>query len=312
MKKDRLLSITIYLLNHKKVNAQVLAKHFEVSVRTILRDIDTLCLAGIPVISTYGVEGGYEIHNTFKMERQIAGEKDYSYILTALKGFSTAYNSKELTSTLHKIQAVSTTTNANVVLDFGVLSEKKHINHKLSILTQAIKEKQIVIISYTNADNVIKNLMVEPIATMYKWYSWYLLCYFPKYKDYRTLKLDRMDNIELTLEKNSMEHSLEYAKEQWEKQGDSRKYIHIKLFCKSEIKAMCLEYLKGEIESECENGDFIFAFTVPENELFWYGVLLSFGSRTKVLEPSELREKICRTCEEILECYDGECNEDNQ
>jgi predicted DNA-binding transcriptional regulator YafY len=69
MKIDRLLAITIYLLNHGKTSAQFLAQHFEVSTRTIMRDMDTLCLAGIPVVSTYGVEGGYEIMETFKMQQ---------------------------------------------------------------------------------------------------------------------------------------------------------------------------------------------------------------------------------------------------
>ncbi len=303
MKIDRLLGLTIYLLNHKKASAQVLAEHFEVSVRTIIRDIASLCIAGIPVISTYGSDGGYEILNTFKIERQISGAIDYSYIIMALKGFATAYHSKELQSTLQKIQTVSDKPSANVVLDFGVLSEKKEINLKLSILEQAIKEKHTVSFTYTNADNILKNYEVEPIATIYKWYGWYLLSYFPKYEDYRIFKLNRMEHIEITDRKNSMEHNAEYAKEQWEKQADHRNYLNIKLCCSNEIKIKCLEYLNGDIESELENGDCIITLSVPENEQFWYGVLLSFGNKVKILEPQELREKICMTCQDILKEY---------
>ena len=303
MKIDRLLGITIYLLNHKKVNAQTLAEHFEVSVRTILRDIDSLCMAGIPVISTYGSDGGYEIHNTFKMERQIAGETDYSYILTALKGFITAYNSKELTSTLQKIETISDGISSNIILDFGVLSENKGINHKLSLLEQAIKIGNSILFSYTNADNFEKEFEVEPIATMYKWYNWYLLCYFPKYMDYRIFKLERMEDIEITNHKNSMVHNVEDAKELWKKQGDQRNYLKIKLYCCKEIKSKCLEYLKGTIECEFENGDFLLHIEVPENEMFWYGVVLSFGNQIKVIEPLELQQKILRTCQDILQIY---------
>lgn len=303
MKIDRLLGITIYLLNHKKTTAPVLAEHFEVSVRTILRDIDSLCMAGIPVISTYGAEGGYEIHNTFKMERQIAGDIDYSYIVTALKALSTAYDSKELNNTLEKIQNVSKETSSHVVLDFGILQEKKNINLKLSILERAIKEQHLVSLTYTNSDNIEKNLRVEPVATMYKWYSWYLISYFPKYQNYGTLKLDRMDHIEITNQKNSVKHNVDDAKEQTEIQESSRAYIHVKLLCKKEIKMKCLEYLKGEIEKEYENGDVLFSFHVPPNELFWYGVLISFGNKVKILEPEELRDRICMTCEEIIKEY---------
>lgn len=303
MKIDRLLGITIYLLNHKKVSAQVLSERFEVSVRTILRDIDSLCMAGIPVISTYGADGGYEIHNTFKMERQIADNTDYAYIVAALKGLATAYDNKELHSTLEKVQSVSDGTVANVILDFGVLSEKKEINHKISILEQAIKENHTVQFSYTNADNILKTYEVEPVATMYKWYSWYLLSYFPKYKDYRIYKLERMDQLEITNQKNSLVHNTEQAKELWEKQADNRTYINIKVYCRYEIKVKCLEYLNGMIEQEYENGDCIITFSVPENEQFWYGSLLSFGNKIKVLEPADLIQKICCSCQEILQEY---------
>lgn len=303
MKIDRLLGITIYLLNHNKVSAQDLAERFEVSVRTIIRDIDTLCMAGIPVVSHYGSEGGYEILDTFKMEKQIAGATDYSYIVAALKGLSTAYKSKELDTTLQKIQTVSDVNPANVILDFSVLREKIAIIDKISILEQAIKECHTVSFTYTNSDNLQKDFEVEPIAAMYKWYSWYLLCYFPKYKDYRIFKLVRMDHIRITNQMNSLVHNVDYAKEQWEKQADKRTYLKIRLYCNKEIKSNCVEYLNGTIERELENGDFLYILNVPENEMFWYGVILSFGNKIKVLEPQELQEKIIKTCNDILKEY---------
>ncbi len=303
MKIDRLLGITIYLLNHKKASSQVLAEQFEVSVRTILRDIDTLCMAGIPVISTYGADGGYEILDTFQMERQIAGNMDYTYIITALQGFASAYPNKELDSTLEKLQAVSAKSSPAVVLDFGILREKENINHKLSLLEQAIRGKCTVTFSYTNSDNVKKDYEVEPVASMYQWYSWYLLCYYPKYKDYRTFKLNRMEQISVTGQKNSREHNTAEARALWEKQADNRRYLHIRLLCSGEIRIKCQEYLNGRIEREFENGDFLFSFSIPEKEQFWFGTLLSFGNKARVLEPEELKHRILSTCQDIFDQY---------
>lgn len=180
MKIDRLLGITIYLLNHNRTTAQRLADRFEVSVRTIIRDIDTLCMAGIPVVSSYGVDGGYEILDTFKMEKQVAGENDYKYIISALEGFASAYDSKEIRSTLEKIELVSGGNPSDVVLDFGVLHENETINDKLSVLNRGIKERKIVQFDYTNERNIKKKFRVEAVATMYKWYSWYLIGYYSK------------------------------------------------------------------------------------------------------------------------------------
>lgn len=80
MKTDRLYALTLYLLNHGKSSASELAKHFEVSVRTIQRDIDTLCQAGIPICAFTGTNGGYEILGDFKMNNQLASKDEYAYI----------------------------------------------------------------------------------------------------------------------------------------------------------------------------------------------------------------------------------------
>ena len=92
MKTERLYAITMYLLNHGRTSASELAKHFEVSVRTIQRDVDSLCLAGIPVVSVAGASGGYEISDRFKLDKQVTTLDDQSYILTALKGLVSATN----------------------------------------------------------------------------------------------------------------------------------------------------------------------------------------------------------------------------
>ena len=80
MKIERLYAIMVYLLNHGRTSANELAKHFEVSVRTIQRDIDSLCLSGIPIVSVAGAAGGYEISEQFKLDKHLATSNDYSYI----------------------------------------------------------------------------------------------------------------------------------------------------------------------------------------------------------------------------------------
>ena len=79
MKTDRLYALTLYLLNHGKSSASELAKHFEVSVRTIQRDIEALCQAGIPIYALTGTNGGYEILSDFRMNNQLASEDEYGF-----------------------------------------------------------------------------------------------------------------------------------------------------------------------------------------------------------------------------------------
>ena len=303
MKIERLLGITTYLLNHKRVTAQTLAMRFEVSTRTIMRDINTLSLAGIPIVTIYGAEGGYEILDSFKMERQLANKNDYSYIITALEGLQSAFDHKELNDTLEKMQAISPVSNLEMVLDFGVLKENESTNKKLVILQQAINSRKKILFSYTNAENEQKEHEVEPVATMYKWYNWYLLCYYPKYNDYRIFKVVRMEELSVTEKTNSKVHSVSEAKRMWEESKEKQDVIRVKLLCKKIIKSKCTEYLNGIIIEEFQNGDFIYEFHVPENEHFWYGTLLAFTNKVKIIEPTSLIDRIRFDCNVILEQY---------
>lgn len=102
MKTDRLYAITVYLLNHGKTPAEVLARLFEVSVRTIRRDVDALCRSGIPVVAEPGAGGGYSLSEPFKLNAQAMNDADYTFILTALHGLSTAFDSPAVKQTAEK------------------------------------------------------------------------------------------------------------------------------------------------------------------------------------------------------------------
>lgn len=304
MKIERLLAITNYLLCSKRVTAQMLSVRFNVSTRTVMRDINTLSLAGIPVVTYYGADGGYEILDSFKLDHQLVGEKDHSYILSALQGLQTAFDDKELDDTLEKMQALAPDFNSDIVLDFSILKENNNTNEKLIFLQRAINMRQKVRFSYTNSYDEEKEYEVEPVATMYKWYNWYLLCYYEKYDEYRIFKLIRMRIISFTGQSNSKVHNVGEAKRKWEQSENKQKTIKVKLLCKSNIKVKCEEYLNGTIIEEMDNGDFLYEINVPEQEHFWYGTVLSFGSQAKVIEPTDLIEKICKNSNEILKLYE--------
>lgn len=305
MKIDRLLGITVFLLNHEKVSANILAERFEVSKRTIQRDIEDLNKAGIPVLSIYGTNGGYEILNTFKMERQTACDNDYSLILTALKGLSTAYDNPKIESVLEKIISVNgnNVSQQNIFLDFGVLHESANINGLLKLLDSAVSGKKMVSFNYTNSDGTTRNHEVEPIALTYKWYSWYLFAFSNYKKDYRLYKLVRMANTRVTNHAFLQKHdSADILLKKHDKK-DNRKYINVRLHCKAEIKMQVIEYLNGEIVKEYENGDFVLNLHLPENEHFWFGTILALGRKAMVLEPEKLKKQLCEKAKEILDMY---------
>lgn len=278
MKIDRLMGIVVYLLNNGRTSAQKLAEEFEVSSRTIMRDLEALDKAGIPIQSFYGIEGGYQIMNSFISE----------------------YAGKSLEQILAKIKSLNCTKGIAVSVDLSVASENDKINKQLILLEDAIEKKHVVRFSYTNSYNEVKEIQAEPVRLQYKWYNWYLIGYYEKYQDYCMFKLVRMDNLYATDIKNKKIHNPSEIK----MRANNENIVHIRLYGKSCIKAKCIEYLSGQVTQEFENGDFEFCFSVPEHETFWYGVILSFGNKVKIIEPQEIKERIIKTCKEIQMEYE--------
>lgn len=301
MKIDRLIGITHYLLNHGRTSAQKLAEEFGVSSRTIMRDLESLDLAGIPIQSFYGVDGGYQIMDSFVLNKQVATTREYDWMLTALKAMASAYASSTLNQALAKLQSMNHSQNIAVSMDLGVAREDDRTNELLTLLEDAIEKKRVVRFSYTNSRDEEREIQVEPVRLQYKWYNWYLIGYYEKHQDYCMFKLVRMDNLQLTDLKNTKDHCLSEV----QIKDSHENIVHIKLYGKAVIKAKCREYLNGSITREFENGDFEFCFSVPEHETFWYGVVLSFGSKAKIIEPQEIRQRIIKTCKEIQMEYEG-------
>jgi predicted DNA-binding transcriptional regulator YafY len=292
----------MFLLNRGTVSASTLAERFEVSKRTIQRDIDTLNQAGIPIISVYGVEGGYEIMDGFKLTKQIAGVDDYLNIIIALKGLSTAYESQTINKTLDKALYAMQGGEQRIFIDFSTAREGTLVNGYLHIIEKAIYEKTLLIIEYSNAENVSTVRIVEPLALSFRWYAWYLFAYCTKKKDYRVFKLQRIASCEPTIGNFSKDHGDIELLLKDKSMFDKREYLNIRLLCKKQIRQQVLEYLNGNIEQEYENGDFIITMNVPF-ERMWFSLLLGFGNQVQVLEPAELKTMLKQKAEDILSIY---------
>lgn len=306
MKIDRLLGLTIYLLNHGKTSAGKLARQFEVSVRTIVRDMDTLSLAGIPVVSAYGADGGYEIMDSFVMNGQTVSGAEYGYIVSALEGLASAYGDKKIEAALEKIQTFRKDRDSTLALDLGAAHENRDTNEMLYLLNHAVQIRHQVAFRYTNSRDEVREIEAEPAGTIYKWYNWYLIAYYPKRQEYCMFKVVRMDELKILDKENEKIHRIREIQKKLEEKEESRNTIQVVMRCKARLKSRCREYLNGRITREYENGDFEFSMTVPEEEQFWYGVLLSFGMDAKVIAPKELIRRMVKQCREVIEIYDVE------
>lgn len=302
MKTDRLLAITLYLLNREVVSASALAVRFEVSKRTIQRDIEILNQAGIPIVSAYGVNGGYEIMDGFKLIKQVAGVDDYLNIITALKGLHTAADLDRVDSTLEKISSFTKDKNTHIFMDLSAYKEGAGMNEKLKKIDRAITDKAPLRLTYLDASSKEFERMVEPLALSYQWHAWYLFAYCLTKKDYRLFKLPRILSCEplpggFTMVHGNVEKLLEDKLH-----SDSREYSHVRLLCRKAALYQAQEYFPNADVEKLENGDAVLSFHVPF-ERMWFSLLMGFGDQIQVLEPEDLKHQLKEKAGEIVALY---------
>lgn len=301
MKNDRLYAMTLYLLNHGRTTGRALAERFEVSVRTVRRDVDALCRAGIPVVTLNGAGGGYELDRDFCMDRRLTTPQERAYMRTALRGLATAGLAVDADAALEKLPAAHGA-ETNVVLDFSVLGERD--GERLRQLQRAIAERRAVRFGYTNAEGMKRVHTVEPIAVVYRWYAWYLLAWSRVREDYRTYKLARMDDVEATGELLTQTHppAEEILRER--DGADGEQCMEIEVRCAPEARIRAIEYLNGTPLQTYENGDVRMRLRVLESEQLWFGTLMSMGGRVEVLSPEHVRRRMLEAAKEIVGMYE--------
>lgn len=297
-KTERLLNMILYLLNHQRVTTQELASKFEVSKRTILRDIDTLTLAGIPVVAYQGMQGGFEIMEHYKMGEQLGNDQDYTIVKAAVQGLNSAFESKQIEKTYHKINALSHQ-EPHLILDFEVLKEQQDIHQTLEVLEKSIVNQKVIACTYQNAQNERTTKKIEPLALIYQWYAWYIIGYDIEKKAYRTYKVLRMHELHDTSKNFHQVHPSINEIMKKMKTKDQQEYYDIEVLCKAGCQLCTCEYLNGT-KQELAKGEYIMRYHLPVHEALWKGTLLSYADEITILAPLAVKEELNRRCRAFL------------
>ena len=305
MKIDRMLEIVFILMNQDKVSARNLSERFGVSVRTIQRDMESLSLAGVPVTSLGGREGGYAILPSFRIKNGEVKEEEQQIIVKALQSLATTYSSEPLRSVMEKYHAlVENKGQDKIYWDFGVTGENRPVQEKNALLQTAIKERKLVSFAYCNAKGDQSHRLVEPLAIHYKWYAWYLFAFWPQEKAYRTFKVARIRDLQIQGKADGWEHG---DIQQRMKEAETEYYqtcIPIEIHFAKEEQSLMEEYFPDcPVEPIDEKTCRLFLH-VPENERLWKALLLSFGDRVQVVGPDSYRRSLIETAEKFLSNYD--------
>lgn len=301
MKLERLIGILTILLQKEKVTMLQLAERFEVSSRTIQRDIDDLCSAGIPIVSMPGYRGGISIADGYRLDKTILTEGEVQAILAGTRSIDSVLKtnySQTLTDKFSNGKSTILVEQDRILIDLASWYQGS-LYEKIGQLKQCIFNQELVSFLYfSNSGESFRT--VEPYLILYKWAAWYLYGYDSDKNEYRLFKLNRLWNLQ------SIGVSFQMRKITKEKL-DFEYFNKTENFTLSAIFQAGSKYrLIEEYGPSCftvlDSGKLLFEgkFSGFEYALQW---LLGFGDQVTVLEPTSLVEKIREQAKNILQAY---------
>lgn len=301
MKLDRLLGILTLLLQRDTMTAPELAARFEVSRRTISRDIDALCQAGIPLITRQGSGGGISIAEGYKLDKSVLTTEEMSSLVAALKGIRTVSEAPHIQQTLDKLNMggeAAISLRESVVIDLAS-HYKGSLTEKFERIKQAIRERRCIAFDYYSEKGMSRR-RVEPYLIAFQWTAWYVFGYCQERQDYRLFKLARLWDLAL-LHETYAPRDIPADRLNFDARLTDDVYCTA-LFAPSQRHHIIETYGPYGYTEEPDgwlrlsigftNRDYILRF------------LLSFGAGVKVLEPTWLKEAFLREAEGMLAHHD--------
>jgi predicted DNA-binding transcriptional regulator YafY len=303
MKINRLLEITLILLNKKTVTAEEMAERFGVSTRTIYRDIDELSSAGVPVFANQGKGGGISLLENFAINRTMLTEHERDSLLLALKTLQ-ATRYPEIDVILEKIGAVFKKAAAQdwVQIEFSPWGSGPNDENKFLNIKKAILECKVVVFDYINADGILSRRQVEPMLLLFKGQAWYFWGWCRMKHDFRTFRVSRIKRLEVTGEAFTRRAPESTPKNEGGPEPAPEKPVTLKLRFKPEDLYRVYDDYDEDRITRNESGTYDVTVTFPEDE--WvYGYIQSFGPYVEVLEPPRIRKIIRDRLEKTMEYY---------
>ena len=300
MKIDRMIGILSILLQEEKTTAPKLAERFEVSKRTINRDIEALCKAGVPIRTSQGAGGGISIMEGYRMDRTILTSKDIQMILAGLRSLDSVSGSSYYGQLMEKIQAGSSefiSGRDSILIDLSSWY-RDSLAPKIETIQDSIGDRHLIKFLY-HAPSGESERTVEPYYLVFRWSSWYLWGWCTDRKDYRLFKLNRMDQVaEMDMDFLCREAPVPDLSTEKIFPGG----IKVKALFTQDMKWRLIEDFGPHCFTEADDGRLLFTadYTDLENLVTW---LMTFGAKAEVLEPAEARDIIRRNAKETLQLY---------
>lgn len=300
MKSERLLEISLILLNRGIVGAAELAERFGVSERTIYRDIDALCAAGIPIVSYPGRNGGYGLVEGFRMDRQLLSPDELSALTATLEGLSRAFEDPRWSRTIEKLKSLASNLPRGrkrpeeylfIDLHRGSFSRKW-----MSVVRTGIEENRIVSIRYLDVQGRESTRRIEPVAMILWLQTWYLYGFCRLRNDWRMFRMSRIRSAALERER-FLPRPVDLRSRPWDN-ADTDGTVRIALRFGPQVRVLAEDFFGPDRVIPEPDGSVRAEAEFPETE-WLYRFLLGFGPGVEILSPDHIRSRYAEIVSEL-------------
>lgn len=309
MKIDRLVAILVILLGKERVQAKDLAQKFEVSVRTILRDVEAINQAGIPIVTYQGANGGIGIAEGYRLDKSVLTADEMAAILSTLQGIDGAVNTKthavlmdklKNSLTLPQLETLDNKLN-RIVIDLSPWQDDAATREKLAEIMSAIEKSRLLEFAYNDSAGTRTRRMVEPYSLILKTQNWYLYAWCTLRANFRYFRVSRLADL-LTLETPFTPRQVSpQPLPERNVLNQMGAPVELELAFIEELESIVEEFFREGIDSR-RDGKIIVKTTLPENRGV-LGLLLSFGAGVEVINPPHIRKKMAEIATEISRIY---------
>ncbi|UQZ90403.1 YafY family transcriptional regulator [Deltaproteobacteria bacterium Smac51] len=304
MKLARIVSIIMLLLQHKKITASRLAEMFEVSIRTIYRDVEAINMAGIPITTTQGVNGGIGIMEEYKVEKGLFTTADITSLLIALG--SSPLTSEEVSTTIAKIKGLAPEglmreierKARRIVVDHTPWYTRRPLQEIFARIKTSLDQSRLVAFRYYDGSGRESYRTTEPYQLMLKDSNWYLIAYCTLRQDFRFFRLSRMSDVQVLDETFIPREFIDEPDSPPETPAE----IPVKLIIDESLRGLMADFCGLENLKPCGDDRIMVTFPFMESD-FGYGMLMGFGDKCVCLEPEAIRLEIKRRTEALSKLY---------
>lgn len=302
MKIERLIGILAVLLQKEQVTAPYLAEKFEVSRRTINRDVQALCQAGIPIVTAQGKHGGISIMEGYRMDRTLLTSKDMQAILAGLRSLDSVSGTNRYRELMEKLSvgnSLTLSSNNHIQIDLSSWY-RSTLAPKIELIQDAIERNRRIIFTYISSRGESERC-VEPGYLIFQWASWYVWGYCLSRREFRLFKLNRVSKLACT---EDMFEPRPIPEPKLSTEQIFSGELKVKALFEPGARWRLMEEFGPDSFQEQEDGKLLFSFGFSDRENL-FGWILSFGAQAELLEPEELRRELHGVLKEACRRYEA-------